>query len=42
MQTVRDVLARRGRQPVVVERTDKRPGDKVLRSWALPTEVVRL
>jgi hypothetical protein len=40
MQTVRDVLARKGLQPIVIHRTQKRGGHLVLRSSALPVETV--
>lgn len=34
----RDVLARKGYQPIHIERTQKRGGDVVLHSWARPAE----
>lgn len=34
----RDFLARKGYQPLHIERTQKRAGDVVLHSWALPVE----
>jgi hypothetical protein len=34
----RDYLDRKGYQPLHIERTQKRGGDLVLRSWALPAE----
>lgn len=36
----RDVLARKGYQPIQIERTEKLGGDVVLRSWAAPVEHV--
>lgn len=37
----RDPLRRRGLNPLRIERTVYRPGDKVLTSWAKPVEVVK-
>lgn len=39
--TYRDHLARRGIQPVRIERTVKKPGDVVLQSWARPVQIVK-
>lgn len=40
MQSYRDALARKGIEPLVIERTDKRPGDLVLSSWTRPAHVL--
>lgn len=37
----RDVLARKGLEPIVIHRSQKRGGDLVLRSSCLPVEVVQ-
>lgn len=37
--TYSERLARKGIRPVVIERTIKRPGDRVL-SWSKPVEIV--
>lgn len=39
-RSYRDYLAQRGRQPLVIERTEKAPGDIVLRSWCRPVASV--
>ena len=38
--TYRDHLARKGYHPVTIERTPKAAGHVVLRSWALPAQVI--
>ena len=39
MTTYRDILARRGIQPMRVERTVKLPADLVLDTWARPARI---
>ncbi len=41
MTSYRDHLARKGIQPLVIERTQKQPGDKVLQSWSRPVQEVK-
>ncbi len=36
----RDVLREKGINPVVIQRTEKKPGQIVLRSWCQPVRVV--
>lgn len=38
--TYRDHLTRKGIRPVRIERTEKKPGDVVLQSWARPVQIV--
>lgn len=41
MKSYRDYLAIKGLRPIVIERTAKRNGDKVLVASCKPVEVVR-
>lgn len=40
MASYRDYLTRRSIRPVRIERTEKKPGDVVLQSWAKPVQIV--
>jgi len=41
MKSYKDYLAMKGLKPIVIERSNKKPGDYVIISSYLPAEIVR-
>lgn len=41
MKSYKDYMAMKGLKPIVIERSDKKPGDYVIVSSYLPAEIVK-